>query len=334
MPILNPQLASCTRPASAIDLFPSRVSAKELFVVCSRLIRHALVVVSLLTSSSSAWAIQPSETLLPATTKLFISTQDVDAARKAFEQTQLGELVNDPLMQPFIEDLRKQISQKLERVGKRLGLKWEDLEGVYGGEVAFAMVQPDPKDKMSHATVLVVDITGKQAEAKQLLAKIDAGQKANRAARTVVKSGGVDMTVYTLPLKEGEKVAEKSYSFIRGDVLVISDHLAVATGIAGRIGGSAKDVLATVKAFEQSLQRNVKEAEGIQHHVRWYVDPFGYAEVSRAAQGGRKKRGTDLLKILQTQGFTAVQGLGGFVFFNTKEVELLHRTFIYAPGPV
>ena len=68
---------------------------------------------------------QPSELLLPATTKGFISTHDVDEVRKKFNETQLGEMVADPVMKPFIEDLKKQIGAKLERAGKKLGIKWD-----------------------------------------------------------------------------------------------------------------------------------------------------------------------------------------------------------------
>src|SRR5262249_49812628 len=52
---------------------------------------------------------------------------------------------------------------------------------------------------------------------------------------------------------------------------------------------------------------------------------------SRAVQGGKKKRGTDYLRVLQKQGFAAVQGIGGHVFFATDGVEMLHRTYVYAP---
>jgi hypothetical protein len=164
-----------------------------------------------------------------------------------------------------------------------------------------------------------------------LLAKIDANQTANKAKRSSTKSGGVDLTVYTQPPKPGETAPERAYYFIRDDQLVVSDHQAVITAIAGRFGGSAKDSLATVKAFEYSMQRNAKEAGEARHHVRWFIEPFGYLDASRAAQGARRKRGTDILKILQTQGFAAIQGVGGNVFFATGGVELLHRTYVYAP---
>ena len=65
-----------------------------------------------------------------------------------FNETQLGELVNDPLMKPFIDDLKQQIGQKLEKAGKKLGLKWDDMEGVYAGEVALALCSPTPRTRI------------------------------------------------------------------------------------------------------------------------------------------------------------------------------------------
>lgn len=285
-----------------------------------------------LCSAAPAWAVHPTEALLPATTKGFVSTHDVDEVRTKFGETQLGEMVNDPVMKPFIDDLRKQIGVKLEKAGKKLGLKWEDMEGVYGGESTLALIQPDPKDKMSHATVLIVDITGKAKEAQEMLAKVDKNQKEQKAVRSELKVGSVTMTVYTQPLEAGEKVAEQSFYFTKDDQLVISDHRKTSEGILGRFAGDAKDSLATVEAFKFSMARNIKEAAGQRHHIRWFVEPIGYAEASRAAQGGRKKRGTDLLKVLPAQGFTAFQGIGGYVFFATGKEEILHRSFVYAPA--
>jgi hypothetical protein len=300
-------------------------------VARSRFVISLVSATLIVTAFGQAWAVQPSERLLPATTKGFISTHDVEELRSKFKATQLGEMAADPLMEPFIEDFKKQIKAKLEKAGKRLGISLDDLEGVYGGEVTGAMIQPDPKDKMSHATALVVDITGKKKESDVLLKKIDDNQKANKAIKTAIKEGNVQITVYTQPLAAGEKIPDKSFHFVSGDQLIVTDHEATIRGIVSRLNGQAKDSLADVKAFGESLKR-CAAAAGQRHHVRWFIEPFGYAEASRAAQGGKKKRGTDLLKIVQTQGFTAVQGLGGHVFFDTENTEVLHRTYVYAPG--
>jgi hypothetical protein len=287
-----------------------------------------LLVVAL---SSRAWAAHPSELLLPATTKGFVSTQDVEEVRKKFNETQLGEMVADPLMKPFIDDLKQQIKAKLEKAGKRLGIKWDDMEGVYGGEVAAALIQPDPKDKMSHATALIVDVTGKQKEADELLKKVEANQRVNKAKKGALKEGNVEITVYEQPLAPGEKVPERSYHFVAGNQLIVTDHEATIRGIVHRLDGTAKDTLASVLAFGETLKRCQAASNNQRYHVRWFVEPFGYAEASRASQGGKKKRGTDLLKIVQSQGFNAIQGIGGHIFFATEGTEVLHRTYVYAP---
>ena len=292
----------------------------------------------LLASSLAApvLAVQPSEKLLPATTKGYVSTNDVEEVRKQFQETDLGKLVHDPLMKPFIEDFKKQIGRKLEQAGKKLGLKWDDMEGVYGGEVALALVQPNPKDKLSHATVLIVDVTGKDEQVKALLAKVDANQKANGAVKGAVKVGDVTLTSYTQPRRpvaKGEKAApaEVSYYFIANNQLVLTDHLVVAREIVGRLSGAAKDTLESIEAFKYSMKRNADAAGDAKQHVRWFVEPLGYLETARAAEGGRRKRGTDPLKILRGEGFDAIQGLGGYVFFNTAGRDITHRTFVYAP---
>ncbi len=41
----------------------------------------------------------------------------------------------------------------------RLGLTLDDLEGIYGGELCLAVIQPE-NDINQHATVLLVDVTG------------------------------------------------------------------------------------------------------------------------------------------------------------------------------
>ena len=286
--------------------------------------------------ASPLWAVQPSETLLPETTKGFISTQDVNEVREAFNNTQLGAMVADPAMKPFIDDLRRQISAKMEKAGSKLGVDWEDLEKVYAGEVALAVIQPDPSNKMSHALALVVDVTGKKKEVDELLAKVHRNQTAKRAVRSVVRSRlvpGATMTMYTQPLERGQTVPERSYYIVQDDMLVATDSYNTIDAIVARFGKQdAKGSLAGVKAFDYTMDIAEKEKGKLEHHVRWFIEPFGFAEARRAAEGGRKKRGTDMLKILQQQGFTAIQGAGGYIFFDTGSEEVLHRSYVYAPA--
>ncbi|MGC4003511.1 MAG: hypothetical protein QM811_10390 [Pirellulales bacterium] len=73
-------------------------------------------------------------------------------------------------------------------------------------------------------------------------------------------------------------------------------------------------------------------AKELAPQIVWFVEPFGYAEAMRILDPKTEKKNPDLLKVLRNQGFTAVQGVGGNVNFSTGQHELLHRTYVYAPG--
>jgi hypothetical protein len=276
-------------------------------------------------------AVRPSETLLPNTTKAYIAVPDVDALRDKFDATQLGQLAKDPVMKAFADDLRQQIKDKLEQSGVRIGLTWEDVQEVYGGEVSLALIQPGG-DKKAHATAVIVDTTGRAAETQAMLAKLAKNQAAKGAKKSTLMVGTTELTIYT-PTKQPEgRIDGPIVYFVKDDHLVACDHIETAKAIVGRFAGTPGDSLATVPAFAVSMARTSEVSGGVEPHIRWFVEPFGYVEVSRAISGGRKKRGTDFLKVLANQGFSAIQGAGGLLAFATGDHELLHRTFIHAPA--
>jgi hypothetical protein len=255
----------------------------------------------------------------------------VDELRTKWEETQLGHLAHDPVMKPFADDLRKQLREKVSRTGVRLGLTLDDLEGVYGGEVAIALMQPQ-NDPTRHALAIVVDITGHGEAADALLAKIDTNLTGSGAKRSTETSGGTELRIYQLPAEEVASEGREAVFFVKDDRLVAVDDRAEAMAILGRLAGEPTDALSSWPAFDAVMKRCGEAAGELPPHVRWYTEPFGYVQVMRAASGGRKKRGTDLLKVLKNQGFDAVEGVGGYVNLATAGQELLHRTLVYAPG--
>lgn len=291
------------------------------------------VVIFCLGWSAAAFAASPpSETLFPNTTKGWLSVPNVDLLRSDFKLTQLGALVEDPVMQPFMEDLGEQLREKLDEGGVKLGIKAADLDGVYGGEVAIGLLKPDAKDKDSHATALVVDVTGKLAAAEALLAKIDKNLLAKGAKKASKKLGPSTLTAYTLPLKAGEKVPVTAIYAIDGNTLIATDDERVLVGMLGRLGGKAADSLGATVPYKQVAAKVHGEKDPLDTHLRWFIEPLGYAEAARAANGGKLKRGLDKLAMFRTQGFGALQGIGGRVDFHVGDHEVLHQTYVYAPA--
>ena len=290
----------------------------------------ALLTLPLLAGTAPVQAARPGDTLMPPTTKGFVSIPDANRLRQDFEKTQLGQLVNDPAMKPFIEDLIQQIESKLGRTDSRLGIKPEDLKDVHGGEVAMGTIQPGG-DAKQHALALIVNVTGHTEQANKLLADIAKKMKGKGAQSSTRTVSGVSLMTYVLPRQRGETETQKTVYFLHDNVLVGVDHEVAAQEILTRLLDPKQKSLKDDAAYQATMTRVRAAAGDAQPHLRWFVEPFGYVETLRASAGGRKKRGTDLLKVLANQGFSAIQGLGGFVEFATAENELVHRTFVYAP---
>ena len=280
-------------------------------------------------------AIHPGEFLLPDTTKFSLQISDLQELQTKFNRTQMGHLVNDPLMRPFVDDLQLQIEQRLKDEDIRFGMTWEDIESVAGGEVCLAQIQPDGK-KDQHASVVIVDVTGHEQEMKSLWAKIhrDQTDPENLAKYTEEKIPGTEtlLKIYTQKLREDDKQAEINFYFLHENQLVATDHKGVSTGIRRRMQGNHQEILGNVEAYVGSMQGVTKESDGLKPDVRWFIEPFGLIDVLRATQGGRQVRGVDFVQILADTGFKAVQGVGGHINLAEGEREILHRSLIYAPA--
>jgi hypothetical protein len=267
-----------------------------------------------------------SETLLPDTTKGYVSIGDIGALRDSFNRSQWGLLVNDPVLQDFVKDFQRQLKDNGVQRMRGLGLTWDDLDGVPGGEVSLATIQPAP-GRM--AVVVLVDVTGHQEQATALVAKIDARLGERGAQRLPHDDGGP--VVFELPKQDGQKRIHQVAYILTGDLLAASDDAEVLPSIVAAAKDGRKDSLATLKAFNGIMTRCAQSAGSTLPHVRWFVDPFGYIGMIRSTTVRERRRGIDIYQALKNQGFLAVQGVGGFVNFSADRCELIHRTMVYAP---
>ena len=300
---------------------------------CSFARRYSAIVVLALSvlSTQLTLAVPASESLLPNTTKGMISVPDVERLEENWNKTQLGQMMMDPVMQPFVEDLKRQFKERWTKVTSTIGLTLEDLEGVPGGEVSAAIIQPS---KDTAVMAILMDVTGKEVEANGLLAKVDRNMAAKKAKKEQQTVGGVKVTIYTLPLKDGQRVADKAVFFLHQDLFCGTDDPQTSIDILGRMKGDANDSLATLPAFDSIMKRVVSSAGEQIPEARWFVEPFSYVEAMRIINPQEKKRGKDMLKILSDQGFEeAIRGIGGYVhFYVDGKYEIIHRTAVHAPA--
>ena len=276
-----------------------------------------------------ATAAVPSDQLMSPNTRGYASIANISTLHEHWQQTQMGQLVQDEAMRPFIEDLKRQLQRKITGVRDKLGLELADLKGVAGGEIAMGLVE---QEKGRAAISLIVDATGHRQQLDALLDKVDKELVKRGATKESVDAVGAEMAVYTVPVPKTGGTRTAIY-FVKDNLLCASDSRYEAQRILSRFAGKSPG-LSSVQSYQHTQARCRKESNGLEPEVRWYFDPFGYARAIRSLGDSKKKRvGKDYLAILNAQGFDAIQGMGGFVNLAVAgSYELLHRTAVYAPG--
>jgi len=302
----------------------------------------------LLTSSPGSLAAEfSSERLLPDETVGYVSIRDVDDLRKHFDETQIGQLMADPVMKPFAEDIKRQFQERWSKIGDRLGLTIDDLRGVASGEIAVAMLRP-ARDRV--ATVLLADVGGRLEEANQMLDKVE--KRSKISDEELPGLPGVRLVMIDLPKaeelgfdrpfgSEQEEPAEPAeprraiYFLERSGVLGVTDDVRLIGDFLRRIGGAAGDdkLLTDVPAYRQVMERIARDAGRKDAQIRWFISPIAYGEGLRLYSTAARRRGKDILALIRDQGFTAIQGVGGYLDFAVEDFELIHRTAVFAPKP-
>jgi hypothetical protein len=279
---------------------------------------------------SLAVAAPSSDVLLPAATKGYVSIAKPEQAQDRFKQTQFGQLLDDEVMSTFVKSLETQLKDKFGSMTNRLGFTWDDLQGVASGELSFAIIE---RPKHEAVVAVTMDVTGRDAAAKNFLAAVEKRLSARGGAKREVQSAGTKLTVYDIPAKNGIDDPQQSVYFTRDQLLVGIGSLAEAEAMLKRFTGSPNDNLRSLASYAQTMAKLRKAAGNLQPEARGWAEPFGLTYAVRTLdKGARLREDKDLAKILQDQGFNAIQGVGGFVnMLAPGNSDVLYRAAVYAP---
>jgi hypothetical protein len=270
---------------------------------------------------------------LPKTTAGFVAVSSLDQLTEHWNRTQVGHLMNDPIMEPFTKDVRRQFEDRWSGVHERLGLTLDDLREVAGGEVDVALIRPGPGEA---ATTILLDVSGHLQQAHDLLERAcnNLTQQGAKKSEHVVAGANILLFEFPKSADDPEAPPRKTIYFLTGSLLGAADNLEVIEGILARVPADQGDSLADVPGFQAVMRRCRLDAGPATPQLRWFVHPLGYADAVRAATPAENRRkGKSILELLQNQGFAALQGVGGFFDFSADSFELVHRTVVYAPPP-
>lgn len=292
----------------------------------------ALLVLVTAPAPARAAGFVSSEGIFPDTTRAWLSVPDPDAFRKRFDASSYGQLVADPAMKAFVDSVRDRVSKNGRQRLEKLGLTLEDLEKVPGGEVAVGAIEAEPGRL---ATLLLVDTTGHEAEAKELVDRIKERLLERKATVVTIAGAPPELAVYALPDDPQDDRVPKNrrVAFALDDhALLVGDDAQQVGQALGVLSQGRKDSLASLPAFAGVMQPCRAALPEQAPPLRWFVDPLKFATAWQATQPAReKKKGPDYVAILARQGFDAIQAAGGLVAFADGPYGLRHHTMIHAP---
>jgi len=266
--------------------------------------------------------------LLPNTTKEFLHF-NLPRLEQGFPRTQWAAMLTDFRVIGFASTLLKQLNDDSELV-QRFGFSSADLRPATAGQATWAVIQPAPREA---AHVLLVDVTGKRAQAEALRKR--AGQKLQErggqySRRTV---GQTMLDVYQFPATRRELKPSQVVLLIKDDLLIVGDHLPAVEGILRRWSGPCRDCLKEMTAYQKIMQRCEERAGSKKESQQlcWFIEPIGRLETARAEDPRSFRGGPDTVNVLKKEGCEAIRGVGGFVNFAVGEYDLLHQSAVYAP---
>ena len=275
-----------------------------------------------------AVAAPPSDTLLPSNTKGYVSIARPKEFDERWNKTQLGQMFNDDVMKAFVEDFHKQIREDFGSIEKKLGLTYDDLKGVTGGEMSLSLIEIKGRDA---SLAITIDVTGHEKQAEGMLAAAEKRFASRNGHKKIEISAGTKLQVFTVPTETKGKTQQTVY-FVKDNVLVGIDDPAEANAILKRFAGNATDNLKSVKAYQATMASCRREAGQLEPEARWFIEPFGFIFADRTLHDPRK-RDQDTAKILFNNGFDAILGAGGYINqLVDGHIEQLSRTAIYAPA--
>lgn len=308
----------------------------------------ALLAVSL---NSIALAQLPAEKVFPASTKGFISIKNLKNLGEQWKKTQIGTLMNDPIMAPFKKDLRQQLGKRME---DRFGFTFDEVRQIPSGEVAAGMIAI-PGEVPGY--VLTMDVSDRLQETKEYLDRLTAKLKSIDVQRSVEQYKEQEIIIFQFPAHavpekakedtssktrkakpEAKPADRKAYYLLADKHLLISDQPHLIRLIFDRYRSPGNNALSDVDDFQVVMKKCGDDMpEGSDPLIRWYIEPLNYGESIRTLMKGplaeKRKNRPSVFTVLKEQGFDAIRGIGGNVNIKAEDKEVVYRVFIYAKKP-
>lgn len=269
---------------------------------------------------------------LPDTTQGFARITDFPKFLEGWRKTQFGKLAKDERLQPFWKEQQKTIEARLADAGWQLNLRADDIAEIASGQSAIAWIAKPTNTSKPYAVALITGVAGKKAELDQLMQRVDTELKGRQATSENVVYGDVSITQYTLPRGAGEVVIHQSFYTVVQEHLIATDELAMMKELVDAATKGRPDSLSSSSLYQKSVAHLPTASK--QSDMEYFIRPIGLAKLLRSISAKPITSQTDILKVLENQGFDKLAAAVGRVQFADGTFDIFHDAFIQTEPPL
>jgi len=264
-------------------------------------------------------AAQAFDELLPDSTVIYVSIENVARTQERWGQSPLAALWKDEAMQGFLEKPRTAWDEWMEEIRREGDFTPEDVLDLLSGQAILAAVWPQGAD--TPKLLALADIGENGEKLRELVAKIEkhvVEEKGNR--RDEEEFHGVKIVRYTKPDEDAE---EAGGWFLDGSTFAMAENTDALKDVLARKEPKEEGTLATRELYRRTRGRIGARA----------ADFFAYVDAPNILKGLQDSGeiDADVMRILDALGVSAVEAAALEVAIEPGG--LMMRMFLGVKGP-
>ncbi len=276
--------------------------------------------------------------LLPGSVAGILRIPNLPELSEGWAKTNIGQLLQDDSMQPYLESQRDRAIGYLENISRKVGLKAEDLQDISSGEVVIGWLPFDKDTRRPFALCIIADIRGRKANAEKAATKIEEDLVKAGWEGSDLKHRGHNIRVYNNKPKPGQLKVEQIAILIDEDRIIAADRDIVVTDLLDVIDGEGTttpisqedDFKIVMGRSGEAIQGPLTESGGM-ISGEWFARPFQMGRIVRESLEVDRGNDVDILNLLENQGFDAIKAAGGILAIAGDPYDILHRGYVLAP---
>ena len=276
--------------------------------------------------------------LLPGSVAGILRIPNLPELSEGWAKTNIGQLLQDDSMQPYLESQRDRAIGYLENISRKVGLKAEDLQDISSGEVVIGWLPFDKDTRRPFALCIIADIRGRKANAEKAATKIEEDLVKAGWEGSDLKHRGHNIRVYNNKPKPGQLKVEQIAILIDEDRIIAADRDIVVTDLLDVIDGEGTttpisqedDFKIVMGRSGEAIQEPLTESGGM-ISGEWFARPFQMGRIVRESLEVDRGNDVDILNLLENQGFDAIKAAGGILAIAGDPYDILHRGYVLAP---